>query len=66
MAVLLEGKFTSLFNNRLSQAMSRLFKRLRRNIFTSNVLTDNKMIVVADGDIVLNQYGKKPDHYRWA
>ncbi len=52
-AVLLEGKFTSLYKNRVSQAI------LDTNIkygtpFLPQSIQDNKMIVVADGDIVLN------------
>ena len=53
-AMLLEGKFTSLFRNRIAQsqkdtiaAMGGVYKEF------SN---DNKMIVVGDGDIVLNDF----------
>lgn len=56
-AVLLEGKFQSLFSNRLSQAMSDSLKNYGA-IFMPQCLTDNKMIVVADGDIVLNSVVK--------
>lgn len=52
-AVLLEGKFKSLFANRLSQAMNDSLERIGA-VFMSQCLADNKMIVVADGDIVLN------------
>lgn len=52
-AVLLEGIFTSLFKNRVSQAL------LDSNIkygtpFLPQSMKENKMIVVADGDIPLN------------
>ncbi len=52
-AVLLEGKFTSMFNNRLSQALNDSFKK-NGSDFISQSFTDNKIIVVADGDMVLN------------
>ena len=56
-AVLLEGKFQSLFSNRLSTAMSDSLKSVGA-VFMSQCLADNKMIVVADGDIVLNSVVK--------
>ncbi len=52
-AVLLEGKFRSPFSNRLSQAMNDSLQKYGA-MFMSQCITDNKMIVVADGDIVLN------------
>ncbi|MFZ1453775.1 MAG: gliding motility-associated ABC transporter substrate-binding protein GldG, partial [Ferruginibacter sp.] len=52
-AVLLEGKFKSLFANRLSQAMNDSLQSIGA-VFMSQCIADNKMIVVADGDIVLN------------
>lgn len=53
-AVLLEGKFTSPFANRVSQAMK---DSLAANnmAYLPNCITDNKMIVVSDGDIILNE-----------
>ncbi len=56
-AVLLEGKFQSLFNNRLSQAMSDSLKQYGA-AFLPQSATDNKIIVVADGDMVLNSVVK--------
>ncbi len=56
-AVLLEGKFTSLFANRSSQAMRDSIAAYGGS-FLPQCLTDNKMIVVADGDIVLNSVVK--------
>ena len=53
-AMQLEGKFTSLYSNRSSQS--------QRDSLAANGLQfkessgDNKMIVVADGDIVLNEF----------
>ena len=52
-AVLLEGKFTSMFNNRLSQALNDSIKSTG-GFFINQALNDNKIIVVADGDMVLN------------
>jgi gliding-associated putative ABC transporter substrate-binding component GldG len=52
-AVLLEGKFTSLFANRSSQAMRDSIEAYGGN-FLPQCLADNKIIVVSDGDIVLN------------
>lgn len=56
-AVLLEGKFQSLFSNRLSQAMNDSLKKYG-SIFIPQNLYDNKIIVVADGDIPLNSVQK--------
>lgn len=56
-AVLLEGKFQSLFSNRLSQTMSDSLKSYGA-IFLPQCIADNKMIVVADGDMVLNSVVK--------
>ncbi|MEO6916643.1 MAG: gliding motility-associated ABC transporter substrate-binding protein GldG [Chitinophagaceae bacterium] len=57
-AVLLEGKFTSLFANRLTTAM--------RDSLAANQMTfmaaggdDGKMIVASDGDIALNEVSQK-------
>ncbi len=51
-AMLLEGKFTSSFSNRL--AKSQLDTLAASGIVFKNSSPDNKIIVVADGDIVLN------------
>jgi hypothetical protein len=52
--MLLEGKFTSLFRNRASKAqLDSLSARGEQFIPLS---ADNKIIVVADGDIVLNDF----------
>lgn len=56
-AVLLEGKFTSLYANRTSQAMRDSIAAYGGS-FLPQSLTDNKMIIVADGDIVLNSVVK--------
>ncbi len=56
-AVLLEGKFNSMYNNRLSQAMNDSLKQYGL-VFQPQSFTDGKIIVVADGDMVLNAADK--------
>jgi gliding-associated putative ABC transporter substrate-binding component GldG len=51
-AVLLEGPFTSFFRGRISKAQIDSLKTLGG--YLDSHIGDNKMIVVADGDIVLN------------
>ncbi len=53
-AVLLEGKFRSLFSNRLSKAQLDTLKQMQQNDFVSTCLEENKMIVMSDADILLN------------
>lgn len=53
-AMLLEGKFTSFYKNRISRSQS---DSLAANGLPFKALSgDNKMIVVADGDIVFNDF----------
>ena len=56
-AVLLEGKFRSMFTNRLSPAMRDSLERNDLTFKTQSIST-NKMIVVGDGDMVLNSVVK--------
>jgi ABC-2 type transport system permease protein len=56
-AVLLEGKFQSLFNNRLSQAMNDSLQQYGF-AFQPQAVSDGKIIIVADGDMVLNAADK--------
>ena len=56
-AVLLEGKFNSLYTNRLTNAL-RDSLRATGNEFMAQGNTANKMIVIADGDIALNAVTK--------
>lgn len=56
-AVLLEGKFSSLFKNRVSQAMIDSLQNFGA-IFMQESIVDNKMIIVADGDMILNGISK--------
>lgn len=53
-AMLLEGTFTSLYRNRLSTAQQDTLAAQGQRYRASSV--DNKMIVVADGDMVLNDF----------
>ncbi|HUC82483.1 MAG TPA: Gldg family protein, partial [Flavisolibacter sp.] len=56
-AVLLEGKFTSLYNNRVSKAQQDSLAQ--SGGFKASTTEDNKMIIVADGDMVLNDISNK-------
>jgi gliding-associated putative ABC transporter substrate-binding component GldG len=51
--VLLEGKFSSLFKNRISRAAMDSLNFYGTPFQTENI-NDNKMIIISDGDIVLN------------
>ncbi|HTB51321.1 MAG TPA: gliding motility-associated ABC transporter substrate-binding protein GldG [Ferruginibacter sp.] len=56
-AILLEGKFESVYNNHLSQQM-RDSLAAYGGTFMSQCTDDNKMIIVSDGDMVLNDKDK--------
>ncbi|HMJ46403.1 MAG TPA: gliding motility-associated ABC transporter substrate-binding protein GldG [Ferruginibacter sp.] len=56
-AVLLEGKFRSFYANRLSQNMNDTLQKYGARFLTESV-SDNKMIIVSDGDILLNSMVK--------
>jgi ABC-2 type transport system permease protein len=56
-AILLEGKFKSMFANRLTTALSDSLK-LYNQAFLPQALSGGKIIVVGDGDIVLNSVAK--------
>jgi gliding-associated putative ABC transporter substrate-binding component GldG len=55
--VLLEGKFSSLYANRISQEQIDTLQHFGSTFQTSSI-ANNKMIVVSDGDIVLNGVSK--------
>ncbi|GAC1381639.1 MAG: gliding motility-associated ABC transporter substrate-binding protein GldG [Ginsengibacter sp.] len=57
-AVLLEGKFSSLFSNRLSISKLDTLDRLGFPFLSKNI-QDNKMILISDGDIPLNGVTQK-------
>lgn len=56
-AVLLEGKFSSLYKNRIGKAQTDSLAQ--SGGFKETSVDDNKMIVIADGDIVLNDVSNK-------
>lgn len=56
-AVLLEGKFTSLFRNRASRSQTDSLNAMGVP-FRENAAEDTKMIIVADGDIATNQFSQ--------
>jgi gliding-associated putative ABC transporter substrate-binding component GldG len=74
-AVLLEGKFNSLFTNRISSAAKDSLSNLYKTPFRSSVDSSNKMVVISDGDLVTNfvsqekgplQMGENPfTHYQY-
>ncbi|MBL7699235.1 MAG: gliding motility-associated ABC transporter substrate-binding protein GldG [Chitinophagaceae bacterium] len=53
-AVLLEGKFTSIFSNRLAASTADSLKNIHQQPFLSSAAMDNKMIVISDADIAGN------------
>jgi ABC-2 type transport system permease protein len=53
-AVLLEGRFTSFFANRISGALSDSLINVYKQPFLASSAEENKMIVVADADIASN------------
>jgi len=55
-AVLLEGKFSSLYSNRLPKSTLDSFADVYQQPFLSSALIPGKMIVVADADIATNVY----------
>lgn len=58
-AVLLEGRFTSVFRNRLDQATMAAFQQVSGHPFRETADTANKMIVVSDGDLIANAVSRK-------
>ncbi len=55
--VLLEGKFTSLYRNRIGRSMMDTLSSYGTPYLSENI-NDNKMIIISDGDIVLNSMYK--------
>ncbi|TDH26086.1 gliding motility-associated ABC transporter substrate-binding protein GldG [Segetibacter sp. 3557_3] len=53
-AVLLEGRFSSLYANRLSQALRDSLSLYSDKPFTPTALKESRQIVVSDGDLVTN------------
>ncbi len=57
-AVLLEGKFSSVFTNRISSVMKDSLAYYHQPFVSANA-TDNKMIIISDGDIAMNAVSQK-------
>jgi len=57
-AVLNEGRFTSLYKNRISQEQKDSLEK-KKIPFLEESIAEGKLIVVADGDIVLNDASQK-------
>ncbi|HQE11442.1 MAG TPA: gliding motility-associated ABC transporter substrate-binding protein GldG [Flavipsychrobacter sp.] len=53
-AVLIEGRFNSVFENRMASSFLSTLKDSLKYEFKNNTDADNKMIIIADGDIFLN------------
>ncbi|HEU4553314.1 MAG TPA: gliding motility-associated ABC transporter substrate-binding protein GldG [Chitinophaga sp.] len=58
-AVLLEGRFTSLFRHRLDAAQQQAIAQSTGQPFLDRADTVNKMIVISDGDIITNAVSRK-------
>ena len=58
-AVLLEGRFHSLYANRLPDALKDSFARVYRQPFLSSAEKSARIIVCADGDLVMNDLDER-------
>jgi ABC-2 type transport system permease protein len=58
-AVLLEGRFLSLYANRLGRAQVDSIEAMQGSPFLASSETEGKMVVVADGDLVLNEVSQQ-------
>jgi ABC-2 type transport system permease protein len=58
-AMLLEGRFSSLFTNRLSQAKMDTLAGIYKQPFRAASEDENKMIVISDADIASNVFSQK-------
>ncbi len=56
-AVLLEGKFKSLYQNRMTDALQNILRDSLKTPFKNNS-DENAMIVIADGDMASNEFNK--------
>jgi ABC-2 type transport system permease protein len=57
--VVLEGKFKSLYANRISDAMADSFARVYDQPFLKSGVKDARIIVCADGDLVMNDISER-------
>jgi ABC-2 type transport system permease protein len=53
-AVLLEGKFSSLFSNRIASSTADSLNNIYKQPFLHQSATENKMVVISDADIAAN------------
>jgi gliding-associated putative ABC transporter substrate-binding component GldG len=58
-AYLLEGKFSSLYANRINVALADSLANIYGSPYKASSAEDNQMVVVADGDIVVNPVSQK-------
>ncbi len=58
-AVLLEGEFKSVFHNRLHPNFLQVLKDSLKQDFKNSCDTQNRMIIIADGNILENEYSQK-------
>jgi ABC-2 type transport system permease protein len=58
-AMLLEGKFSSVFSNRISQSLADTLANIYRQPFLPACLQETKIIVIADGDLATNPVSEK-------
>ncbi len=56
MAVLLEGKFKSIYANRIDDNFVKVYKDSLKKPYNIECEKDNKIIVVGDGDVFLNDF----------
>lgn len=58
-AVLLEGRFSSLYANRMGRAQVDSLEALQGSPFLGSAAAEGKMVVVADGDLPLNEVSQQ-------
>lgn len=56
MAVLMEGKFKSIYANRIDENFVKIYKDSLKKPYRTDCERENKIIVVGDGDVFLNDY----------
>lgn len=58
MAVLLEGKFKSTFENRIDPNFIQVYQDSLKKTYNISCTKENKMIIVSDGDVFLNDFSQ--------
>ncbi len=64
-AVLLEGKFESLYKDRLPSAFMATFRDSLKQEFRERCTHNTRMVVVSDGDMILNDVSQKRGPLPW-